>query len=153
MIFVLYQDSEHEDTEAFLQVYESVAQEYLEHKVTSFQWFTIDTQSYPELEDYRDDRAIFTEEGTKKSSETGQAQGSYVSVHYNGNHQTLDYQYESLVSEDKNKVILRKQIVGKYIHPVQKINKCADIPTLVESQSTRPHSLVLFQMLRDDDEQ
>lgn len=43
MVFVLYQDSEHEDTELFVKVYESVAQEYLEHKVTSFQWFTIDT--------------------------------------------------------------------------------------------------------------
>ena len=56
MIFVMYQDKEHEDNDAFVQIFEAIAEKNLEHAVTTpLQWFTIDTHEYHSLEDPRDD--------------------------------------------------------------------------------------------------
>ena len=132
----MYQDKDHDDNAEFYQIYESIAERNAKHKVTSMQWFTIDTLKYPELEDPRDERAIFSEEGTLKSLETGRPQGSYISVLYGGNRQTIEFTYDSLSGVEANRATLRDMVVS-YIHPVQRIKVCSDIMRFITDPETK----------------
>ena len=71
MVFVLYEDKAHEDSNLFLAAFDEVALEFLDYGVSPLQWFKIDTLLYPEMEDPRAERAIHAEDKQPKSAQTG----------------------------------------------------------------------------------
>ena len=62
MVFVLYEDKAHEDSNLFLMAFDQVALEFLDYKSSPLQWFKIDALLYPEMEDPRAERAIHAED-------------------------------------------------------------------------------------------
>jgi hypothetical protein len=71
MVFVLYEDKAHEDSNFFLTAFDAVALEFLDYGVSPLQWFKIDTLLYPDMEDLRTKRAIHAEDKQPKSAQTG----------------------------------------------------------------------------------
>ena len=95
MIFVMYRDTSHEYNEDFHDSFEQVAKEFASYQDTKLQWFYIDTLQYPEMEDHQMPRAIFNEAGERKSSYTGRPQGAYIAVIYQGQQQSLNFEYDA----------------------------------------------------------
>lgn len=87
------------------------------------------------MEDHRLARAILTEDKVPKSVKTGNAQGSYVFIMYQGHQQTLDFIYDPQQDALTNQLTLYREVFFKYIEPVREIEEvetCLNIDLLIE---------------------
>ena len=79
------------------------------------------------MEDPRVDRAITLEDNSFKSDKTGIPTGAYVYIMYEGNYVTLDFVYDSGLSEAENTQKLKTEIYDGYLNPVKRLEKCSQI--------------------------